>query len=215
MGEGGGPTPYGIVKETPTTPNPNAPAAQAQPVAATAPAGAASTPGPAANPAAGFVGPGSDKVSLVKSITSGTSHNPQLTTAANWGNLFGGATPLTPPAAAPAAAAPAAPASAPTVPPGAPVNQPPSSPMASILPNWGASTPLDANKIPAAAPPYMPGSGLNGEPAMTEGGPSMGFPAMTNPFGQPQPDQQVSMLPGSMLASAQDLIRRLFPSNVG
>ena len=197
--------------------NPNAPAAQAQPVAATAPAGAASTPGPAANPAAGFVGPGSDKYSLVKSITSGTSHNPQLTTAANWGNLFGGAAPAAPPAAAAAAPAAAAPASAPTVPPGAPVNQPPSSPMASILPAWGAGTySNDPWSAPEGVHPWqMPGGGVNGEPAMTEGGPSMGFPAMTNPFGQPPPDQQVSMLPGSMLVSAQDLIRRLFPSSVG
>ena len=81
-------------------PNPNVAAADAQPVSATAPAV-----------------PGSDKYSVIQGMTTGTSHNPELITAANWGNLFGGATtaPPAPPAAAPAAAvAPAAqPATAP------------------------------------------------------------------------------------------------------
>jgi hypothetical protein len=44
-----------------------------------------------------------------KCLTTGTSHNPQLTTAANWGNLFGGAAPSASPASAPAAPAPAQP----------------------------------------------------------------------------------------------------------
>lgn len=204
--------------------NPNAPAAQAQPVAAIAPPGSPPTPGSGQNPSAGFVGPGSDRYSLVKGMTTGVGRNPQLTMAADWGNLFGGGAPA-PPAAAPAAAAPAAPATAPldtsygpqlppvTVPSGAPVNELPASPMASILPHWGATTPLSPEEIPAKAPPYMPGGGLNGEPAMTRGGPSMGFPAMQNPFGDQAP--QVSQIPGSMLASAQELIRRLFPSSVG
>ena len=200
-------------------PNPNVPAANAQPVSATAPVA----------PAA----PGSDKYSVISRMTTGTSRNPELITAAN---LFGGvAAPAAPPAAA--AAAPAArpaiappttapatapatvpatapAAAAPTAPPGAPVNQPPSSPMASIVPNWGASAPSDSATYPAAAPSAMPGTGELREPAMTRGGPSMGFPAMTNPFGQPPtPDQQVSQLPGSMLASAQNLINLLFPPN--
>jgi hypothetical protein len=194
-------------------PSPNVPAANAQPVSATAPA----------NSSAGFVGPGSDKVSLVKSITSGTSHNPQITTAANWGNLFGGAPPVAPPAAPAAAPLPVPrPASdrqpstreipAPTPPPGAPVNEPPSSPMASIVTNWGATTPTDSSTIPDVTKYALPGSGVTGRPAMTEGAPSMGFPAMTNPFGQPPPDQQTSMLPGSMLASAQNLMKLLFPT---
>ena len=154
-------------------------------------------------------------------MPTGTGRNPELITAANWGNLFGGANPVASPAAPAATPAPAAqpgPAYGPplppvTTPPNAPVNEPPGSPASSILPNWGASTPLNPDEIPARAPPYMPGSGLNGEPAMTRGGPSMGFPAMTNPFGQPpSAPAQVSQLPGSMFASAQNLIKLLYPT---
>ena len=47
--------------------------------------------------------------------------------------------------------------------------------------------------------------------ATPEGAPSMGFPAMTNPFGNPPPDQTSMNLPGSMLASAQNLLNLLFP----
>jgi hypothetical protein len=195
-------------------PNPaNLPAPNAQTVSATAPS------------SAGFVGPGSDKVSLVQSMTTGTSHNPQITTAANWGNAFGGGSPA-PPAAAPAAAAPVAqPATAPldtsygpqlpptTAPPRAPVDTPPSSPLASILPAFGSTTgDYDPNQHPGWSPnPKLPGA-LGGR-ATTSGQPTLGFPAITNPFGEPP--AQTSMLPGSMLASAQDLIRRLFPSATG
>ena len=80
------------------TPNPDAPAPQAQPVAAVAPPGSPPTPGSGQNPSAGFVGPGSDKYTLVKGMTTGTGRNPQLTMAADWGNLFGGATPVASPA---------------------------------------------------------------------------------------------------------------------
>jgi cell wall hydrolase len=197
-------------------PNPNAPAPAAQPAAATAPAGVSPIPGSRQSPSAGFVGPGSDKVSLVQSMTTGTSHNPQITTAANWGNLFGGAEPAAPPAAAPAAAAtPAAqPASAPTPPLSAPLKEQPGSPLSSIVPNWGTEATYNPEEHPSLTPDaHMPFGSGGKYPAMTPGQPSMGFPAMTNPFGE-QP-AQTSMLPGSMLASAQDLIRRLFPSSVG
>ena len=129
------------------------------------------------------------------------------------GQPLGGANPVASPAAPAAAPAPVSqPGSTPvTTPPNAPVNEPPGSPSSSILPNWGAGTPLNPDEIPARAPPYMPGSGLNGEPAMTRGGPSMGFPAMAHPFGQPPP-AQVSQLPGSLLASAQNLIKLLYPT---
>ena len=56
------------------------------------------------SPSAGFIGKGSDKVSLVQGMTTGTSHNPQLTTA--WNLFGGGGAPAAPPAAAPAAAPP-------------------------------------------------------------------------------------------------------------
>jgi Cell Wall Hydrolase/D-alanyl-D-alanine carboxypeptidase len=133
-------------------PNPaNLPAPNAQAVSATKPV----------NPSAGFVGPGSDKYSVISSMTTGTSHNPQLTTAADWGHL-GGAVPVAPPGA-PAAAAPTPqpvldtknpplpperPAEpAPIVPAGASVDQPPSSPMASVVPNWGAANPNDIDDL--------------------------------------------------------------------
>ena len=211
------------------------PAANAQPVSATAPGSSGGNFAAPPGSSAGFVGPGSDKYSVISGMTTGTSHNPQLITAANWGNLFGGGAPSAPPAAAPAAASapspqPAsAPAAAPkpldtsygpqqpppTVPPGAPVGQPPGSPLSSIVPSWGASTPSDPATYPEAAPPAMPGANVSGMPAMNRGGPSMGFPAMTNPFGQPPPNQQLSQLPGSMFASAQNLMKFLFPTATG
>jgi hypothetical protein len=197
-------------------PNPaNLPSRDAQTMSATAPGGA------------GFVGPGSDKYSVEKGMTSGTSHNPMLYTAADWGH-FGGAAPPVAAPGAPAATAPATqpafdpkdpplpperpPGPAPTVPPGAPVDQPPSSPMASVVPNWGAATPNAPSPVPAnpnpTAPPRIP--------KVTPGAPSMGFPAMTSPFGDPPPDQTSMNLPGSMLASAQNLINLLFPpSRIG
>jgi hypothetical protein len=218
----------------PAPTNPSAPAVNAQPVSAAAPGSSGGNFAVPPAGSAGFVGPGSDKYSVVQGMTTGTGHNPQLTTAANWGNLFGGGSP-TPPAAAPAAVStpssqPAsAPAAAPkpldtsygpqqpppTVPPGAPVGQPPGSPLSSIVPSWGASTPSDPATYPEAAPPAMPGANVSGMPAMNRGGPSMGFPAMTNPFGQPPPNQQLSQLPGSMFASAQNLMKFLFPTATG
>jgi N-acetylmuramoyl-L-alanine amidase len=181
------------------------PAPQAQPVAATAPPGSPPTPASPQNPSAGFVGPGSDKYSVLQGMTTGTSHNPQLTTAANWGNLFGGSAPPTaaPPAAAPVAA-PAQPATAPAA-----AQNPPGSPLSSIVPNFGASQPA---ALPDWVSQHPPGGGVLQLPTHTEGAPSMGYPAMTNPFGQPPaaPDQ-TSSLPGSMLASAQNLIKLLYP----
>ena len=196
-------------------PNPaNLPAPNAQTVSATAPASAG----------AGFVGPGSDKYSVISGMTAGTSHNPQLTTAADWGHL-GGPTPVATAPGAPAAASTAAPQPAfdpkdpplpperpgPTPPPGAPVNEPPSSPMASVVPNWGAGAaydPTPVNPGPRADPP--PDARI---PKATPGGPSMGFPAFTNPFGSSPPDQTSMNIPGSMMASAQNLINLLFPPN--
>ena len=58
----------------------------------------------------------------------------------------------------------------------------------------------------------MPGGG-DSHPAFTPGQPSLGYPAMTNPFGNPPADQTSMNLPGSMLASAQNLINLLFPPN--
>ena len=272
MGEGGGPTPFGIVREEP--PNANAPAAQAQPVSATAPSGASLTPGAAARPSAGFTGPGSDKYSVISGMTTGTSHNPQLTTAANWGNLFGGAAPATATQPKPDTAqrVPLADTPQPPVRPDAPL--PPERPAPPVdanhplpwaapqqgppqptpwekattdqnnpmpwpaagpgrVPNWGPWHPGGSLTNPiinappsASAPPVLPSLSahwgaatpndpedlshkpwLNGAPASTPGGPSMGFPAQTNPFGA----QQVSQLPGSMLSSAQNLIKMLFP----
>jgi hypothetical protein len=210
------------------------PAAQAQPAAAVAPPGGPPIPGGGQSPSAGFVGPGSDKVTLVQGMTTGTSHNPQITTAANWGNLFGGGSSPTPPAAAPAAAStpvaqPAtAPPSTPTPTPidrnhplpwpaPTPVATPsaPVSPLASVRPAWGADNSYGPGAAGIGLGGHMPVAGLvAGYTQATPGGPSMGFPAMTNPFGD-QPPAEVSRIPGSMLASAQDLIRRLFPSSVG
>ena len=53
--------------------------------------------------------------------------------------------------------------------------------LQSIMQNQGAGQPMNPNAIPAAAPQAMPGSGVNGMPAMTQGGPSMGYPAMGQP----------------------------------
>jgi hypothetical protein len=225
------------------------PASQAQPASATAPGSSGGNFAvPPAGASAGF--PGSDKVSLVEGMTTGTSHNPQITTAANWGNLFGGkaATPVasvpTAPAATPAVTPPASATPLPVAPPGSPLEPvkpdlskdapigatgptmpflpnpfgspafPPAAPPAakpitlpSLSANWGAATPANPDTLPNTG--GVPGGGVTGRAPMTEGAPSMGFPSMTNPFGQ------TAMLPGSMLASAQDLIRRLFPSSVG
>jgi N-acetylmuramoyl-L-alanine amidase len=205
--------------ETAAAPAPAAdvPASQAQPVAAVAPPGSPPIPGSGQNPSAGFVGPGSDKYSVISGMTTGTSHNPQLTTAANWGNLFGGGSPAPPPAAAPAAATTtpvAQPATAPTPPLSAPLKEPPGSPLSSVVPNWGTGVTYNPEEHPSLTPDaHMPFGGGGKYPAATPGQPSMGFPAMTNPFGE-QP-AQVSQVPGSMLASAQNLIKLLFPSNVG
>jgi N-acetylmuramoyl-L-alanine amidase len=200
-------------------------AAPASSAAAPAPSEAAPAPAATSSPSAGFVGPGSDKYSVVSGMTSGTGRNPQLTTAANWGNLFGGGSPA-PPASAPAATAPSSqpvpdltqrvPLDKTPLPPVRPTDLAPptassSAPLSSILPNWGATTPANPDTLPNTG--GVPGGGVTGRAPMTAGAPSMGFPAMTNPFGQP-PDQ-VSQLPGSMLSSAQNLIKLLFPSNVG
>ena len=245
----------------------NVPAAAAQPVSATAPGSSGGNfATPPAGSSAGFVGPGSDKVSLVQSMTTGTSHNPQITTAANWGNLFGGktapvATPIAPAATTPAATPPAI---LPVAPPGSPLTpvQPDlskdapigaSGPTMPFLPNpfdnpaFSASAaapaaapaapgpitlptlspadfsqPLPASVRPAVGatatysddsdtPAQMPGGGGR-RPAYTPGQPSLGFPAQTNPFG----DQTSMNLPGSMLSSAQSLLKLLFPpTNVG
>ena len=77
-------------------PNPNVASTNVQPATATAPGSSGGKFAvPPAGLSAGFVGPGSDKYSVISSMTTGTSHNPQLTTAANWGHL-GGATPVAP-----------------------------------------------------------------------------------------------------------------------
>ena len=76
--------------------------------------------------------------------------------------------------------------------------------LPSLSAHWGADTPNDSGDLGH-------GRWLNGAPAATPDGPSMGFPAQTNPFGAPPPDQSSMNLPGSMLASAQNLIRLLFP----
>jgi hypothetical protein len=73
-----------------------------------------------------------------------------------------------------------------------------------VVPNFGATaTYSDDNEKPAP----MPGGG-DSHPAFTPGQPSLGYPAMTNPFGAPP--EQTSMLPGSMLPAAQRLIAMLF-----
>ena len=104
----------------PAPTNPSAPAVNAQPVSAAAPGSSGGNFAVPPAGSAGFVGPGSDKYSVVQGMTTGTGHNPQLITAANWGNLFGGGSP-TPPAAAPAAASAPSPqpASAPAATPAA------------------------------------------------------------------------------------------------
>ena len=53
--------------------------------------------------------------------------------------------------------------------------------LQSIMQNQGAGQPMNPNAIPAAAPQAMPGSGVNGMPAMTQGGPSMGYAAGDEP----------------------------------
>lgn len=208
------------------------PTSASQPASATAPGSSggnfAVPPAGAAPPAGAY--PGSDKYSVIQGMTTGTSHNPQLTTAANWGNLFGGGGAPAPPPAPPAAAAPSPqPASAPLPPvrpaDAAPIDRnnplpwqgpqqgPPvlgtmsASPVSSTLPAPGTNVPYsDDNETPA----QMPGGGGR-RPAWTPGQPSMGFPAQQNPFGQPPPDQNAS-LPGSMFASAQNLLKLLFPT---
>ena len=126
----------------------NVPSADAQTVSAQAPGGA------------GFVGPGSDKYSVIKEMATGTSHNPELITAANWGNLFGGkAAPVATPAA-PAAAAPAA-----TTPP-------------ATLPARAARLAVDAHGQSA---------GFEQGRADRASGPICLMPFLPNPFDNPAP----------------------------
>ena len=70
--------------------------------------------------------------------------------------------------------------------------------LQSIMQNQGAGQPMNPNAIPGAAPQAMPGSGVNGMPAMTQGGPSMGYPAM----GQPGPSPQAPFPAGPSPMSA-------------
>ena len=97
-----------------------------------------------------------------------------------------------------------------------PQQGPPAPPPPPVLPSvsasWGATTPNDPN---TAAEREMPAAGVIYRPPETPGAPSMGFPAQTNPFGQPPPNQQLSQLPGSMFASAQNLMKFLFPTATG
>ena len=168
------------VAAAPATPAANAPAAAAQPVSATAPGSSGGNF--AAPPGGASQGPGSGVV--LQGMMSGGGKTP--ITAADWSGLFGGkAAPVATPPAAPAAS-PAAtpPASAPpvTVAQGAPVNQPPGSPSASLVRNFGSdlfNDPSPVNPAPSTDPP--PDARI---PKSTPGTPSMGFPAMTNPFGQ-------------------------------
>jgi hypothetical protein len=223
-----------IVRRAPTpetaaapasTPAPAAdvPASQAQPVAAVAPPGSPPIPGSGQNPSAGFVGPGSDKYSVISGITTGTSHNPQLTTAANWGNLFGGGSPAPPPTAPAAAAAPAAqPAIEQPVPDLAqrvPLDQTPTPPIRptdsappaepTLRNAWNdrpSGTPDGAVSIPLGG---GGGGRIRIDDKTGSTGPQASAPLML------QPPNQVPQIPGSMLASAQNLIKLLFPSNVG
>jgi hypothetical protein len=195
-------------------PNPNAPAPAAQPVAATAPAGASPIPGGAANPSAGFVGPGSDKYSVISGMTAGTGRNPQLTTAANWGNLFGGSTPATPPASAPAAPAPAQPV--PDLTQRVPLDQTPTPPVRPEPAPAPAPAPTLRNAWndrPSGAPDGAASISLGGGGGgririddKTTTGPQASAPLTL------QPPNQVPQIPGSMLASAQNLINLLFPA---
>jgi hypothetical protein len=250
-------------------PNPaNLPARDAQTVSATAPSSSA-----------GFVGPGSDKYSLVKSMTTGTSHNPQITTAADWGNLFGRvvAPAAAPPAAPAAASSPVAapgPAVLPVAPPGSPLTpvQPDLSkdapigatgPTMPFLPNpfdnpaFSSSPAAPAAPTPAVAPAPVAPAPVAPAPVApapapdpthvpdwgpwhfggTPSGPIIAHPwdrplDLSQPPPQAPPDAPppappvahpwdapMSMnqqnLPGSMMASAQNLIKLLFPSSVG
>jgi hypothetical protein len=95
------------------------------------------------------------------------------------------------------------------------IDSPPSAqPPASIMPNTGATVgDYDPDQRPGWRPnPNLPGT--LGARATTAGQPTLGFPAQTNPFGNPPPNQ-MSSLPGSMFASAQNLIKLLFPGSVG
>jgi hypothetical protein len=174
------------------------PAAQAQPVSAKAPAG---------QPAASLKASDANaRYQVLQGMTTGGGgqggRNPFLYTAMN----------LAPGAGTPAAPAPAAQTARPDLaqrapldqapqPPARPANlgsQPtttvvtpperPGSPMSSLVPNWGATVPNDPNTLP--------GRDVNNELAMTPGGPSMGYPAVTNPFAD----------------SMQRLLQGLFPT---
>jgi N-acetylmuramoyl-L-alanine amidase len=189
-------------------------APQAQPVAAVAPPGSPPIPGGGQNSSAGFVGPGSDKYTLVKGMTTGTSGPARLTMAANWGNWFGGATP---PASAPPASAPAATPSQP-VPSDNPLAGPSgwanANPLAGPSGWAGMRPPADLAPKPPASPTPPPSSDSTA-PNNSAGGKNPNYLDFRfgNPVAQGIPD---SSLPGSMLSSAQNLLKLLFPpTNVG
>jgi hypothetical protein len=208
-------------------PNPNAPAPQAQPVAAAGPP-------PAANPSAGYVGPGSEKYPVIARMTTGTSRNPELITAANWGNLFGGAAPAAPPAAAPTAAAAVQPAG-PDLAQRVPLEKtppPPPRPTPSAIGAYPDSTGYPRYNPPAAAPAPAPVPTPVPAPAPAPPPPPAPAPApapppppappdappaqtFKHPWDAPMSMNQPAQIPGSMLASAQNLIKLLFPSSVG
>ena len=220
---------------------PDVAAPAAQPVSATAPAGASPIPPGGAIPPASSPGAGRGSGFVLQGILSGGGKTP--ITAGDWSGLFGGG--ATPVAAPPPAASAASPVTAtqsttpmPLAPPGSPlepeppdfskdslINAHPSmgfpalvnpfgdqsasptppapaapAPPASTLPTFGSTaTYYDDSETPE----QMPGGGGR-HPAFTPGQPSLGFPAVTNPFGP------VSQIPGSMLSSAQQLIKSLF-----
>ena len=73
--------------------------------------------------------------------------------------------------------------------------------LQSILQNQGAGQPVDPNAIPAAAPQAMPGSGLNGMPAVTPGQPSMGYSSVWG-MRHGMPDNPLGGLFGGVLDAA-------------
>jgi hypothetical protein len=192
-------------------PNPaDLPAPSAQTVSATAPSSSA-----------GFVGPGSDKYSVIQGMTAGTSHNPQLTTAANWGHL-GGATPVATPAPAPASA----PAPAPTPLPNAWNDRPSGVPDATVsipigsggggrirVDDHTASAPAPA-PAPGPAPAPVPAPAPAPAPAPPPPSPpppdEPPTPRVAHPWDAPMSWNQPPNIPGSMLPSAQRLIAMLF-----
>ena len=78
--------------------------------------------------------------------------------------------------------------------------------LQSIMQNQGAGQPMNPNAIPGAAPQAMPGSGVNGMPAMTQGGPSMGFPAMGQPGPSPQAPFPAGPSPMSAMTPASPMM---------